>query len=125
MQLRTLGLSQLGGRADRNSGFGGEGVPLPDGARLGFPCPLFALADHHARERDTPSSRSARLRRTWPRGPVVALTEQGRLRQRQPQVAHVAFVIDPAGGHQPVAPDRPSSRKPSGEISQRAPAHLL
>jgi hypothetical protein len=72
-------------------------VPLPDGARLGFPCPLFALADHHARERDTPSSRSARLRRTWPRGPVVALTEQGRLRQRQPQVAHVAFVIDPGG----------------------------
>jgi hypothetical protein len=73
-------------------------VPLPDGARLGFPCPLFALTDHHARERDTPSSRSARLRRTWPRGLVVALTEQGRLRQRQPQVAHVAFVLDPARG---------------------------
>ena len=43
------------------------------------------------------------------RGKLVALAKKRRLRQRQPQVAHVAFEVDPAiGRDQPIPPDRPA-----------------
>jgi hypothetical protein len=69
---------------ESNSGFGGEGTLLPDDGPISFPCPLLALADLLARESGRSFQSLARLRRTGQRGPVVAFTEQARLRDGQP-----------------------------------------
>ncbi len=69
----------------------------------------------HGNGRSTPSARSVyrgggiHAARHRQRGGVVALTEQPRLREREPQAAHVALPVVPAiGRHQTVTVDRPA-----------------
>ena len=102
-----LGQSGLAGKGCRHHG---RRCALPTGP-LGFPQHRWRQGDG----RSTPSARSLyrsggiHAARSWRRRLVVAFAEQARLRQGEPQLAHVALAVGAAiGRHQPIPEDRPA-----------------